>query len=45
MVLRAFSIAALLAATPAVAAAAQPADPAVSRIEAYNQAIIAVMKA
>jgi phospholipid transport system substrate-binding protein len=42
-VLKAFSIAALLAATPTIAAA-QPADPAASRIDAYNQAVIAVMK-
>jgi phospholipid transport system substrate-binding protein len=42
-VLRALSIAALLAAIPTIAAA-QPSDPAASRIDAYNQAAIAVMK-
>lgn len=41
--LRALPIAALMAATPAVAAA-QPSDPAASRIEAYHQATIGVMK-
>jgi phospholipid transport system substrate-binding protein len=42
-VLRALSIAALLAAIPTIAAA-QPSDPAASRIDAYNQAAIGVMK-
>jgi phospholipid transport system substrate-binding protein len=42
-VLRAISIAALLAATPAIVAA-QPSDPAASRIDAYNQAVVSVMK-
>ena len=41
--LRALSITALLAALPTIAAA-QPSDPAAGRIEAYNQAAIAVMK-
>lgn len=41
--LKSISIAALLAAAPAVVAA-QPGTPAASRIEAYNQAVIGVMK-
>lgn len=41
--LRALSIAALLATVPTLAAA-QPSDPAAGRIDAYNQAILAVMK-
>jgi phospholipid transport system substrate-binding protein len=43
IVLKALTIAALLATVPAMVAA-QPADPAASRIEAYNQAVIGVMK-
>jgi phospholipid transport system substrate-binding protein len=42
-VLKSISIAALLAATPMIAAA-QSADAAASQIDAYNQAIIGVMK-
>ncbi len=41
--LKAISITSLLAATPVIAAA-QPSDPAASQIDAYNQAIIGVMK-
>jgi phospholipid transport system substrate-binding protein len=42
-VLKAISIAALLAAVPTIAAS-QPSDPAAGRIDAYNQAVIGVMK-
>ena len=41
--LKAISIAAMLAAVPTIAAS-QPSDPAASRIDAYNQAVIGVMK-
>lgn len=41
--LRTLSIAAMLAAMPTIAAA-QPSDPAAGRIDAYHQAVIAVMK-
>jgi phospholipid transport system substrate-binding protein len=43
IVLRAVSIIALMAAIPTIAAA-QPSDPAAARINAYDQAVIAVMK-
>jgi phospholipid transport system substrate-binding protein len=42
-VLKAMSIAALLAAVPTIAAS-QSSDPAAGRIDAYNQAVIGVMK-
>jgi phospholipid transport system substrate-binding protein len=42
-VLKAILIAGLLAAMPVIAVA-QPADPATSQIDAYNQAVIGVMK-